>query len=170
MSNHVQLLFERQGDAIGRIMHRRLTGYSEYYNRRYRKRLTFIRPLFDNRQQRVARQSQHADRHPEPRSTNAVGGTKEHRVSGKPEHHRTREIYRRRPTGDGPFPAGRRSIVRLLSWRRPRTWWGLETTVPQPFIVAPMIVMLVLEQSDQVMKLERLVAACIGPAAERRRS
>ena len=36
-SNHVHLLIERQADAIGRIMHRVLTGYSQYYNRRYRK-------------------------------------------------------------------------------------------------------------------------------------
>src|SRR5437899_249474 len=35
MSNHVHLLIERQADAIGRIMHRVLTGYSQYYNRRY---------------------------------------------------------------------------------------------------------------------------------------
>src|SRR5262245_26613145 len=37
MSNHVHLLIERQADAIGRIMHRLLTGYSQYYNRRYQK-------------------------------------------------------------------------------------------------------------------------------------
>jgi REP element-mobilizing transposase RayT len=37
MSNHVHLLIERQADAIGRIMHRLLTGYSQYYNRKYRK-------------------------------------------------------------------------------------------------------------------------------------
>src|SRR6185369_3269792 len=37
MSNHVHLLIERQADAIGRIMHRVLTGYSQYYNRRYRR-------------------------------------------------------------------------------------------------------------------------------------
>jgi putative transposase len=37
MSNHVHLLIERQKDAIGRIMHRVLTGYSQYYNRRYQK-------------------------------------------------------------------------------------------------------------------------------------
>ncbi len=37
MSNHVHLLVERQADAIGRIMHRVLTGYSQYYNRKYRK-------------------------------------------------------------------------------------------------------------------------------------
>jgi putative transposase len=37
MSNHVHLLIERQTDAIGRIMHRVLTGYSQYYNRRYQR-------------------------------------------------------------------------------------------------------------------------------------
>ena len=37
MTNHVHLLIERQTDAVGRIMHRLLTGYSQYYNRRYRR-------------------------------------------------------------------------------------------------------------------------------------
>src|SRR5437870_3244227 len=37
MSNHVHLLIERQTDSISRIMHRVLTGYSQYYNRRYRR-------------------------------------------------------------------------------------------------------------------------------------
>jgi len=37
MTNHVHLLIERQADTIGRIMHRILTGYSQYYNRRYRR-------------------------------------------------------------------------------------------------------------------------------------
>jgi hypothetical protein len=37
MSNHVHLLIERQADSVGRIMHRVLTGYSQYYNRRYQK-------------------------------------------------------------------------------------------------------------------------------------
>lgn len=37
MTNHVHLLIERQADTIGRIMHRVLTGYSRYYNRRYRR-------------------------------------------------------------------------------------------------------------------------------------
>jgi REP element-mobilizing transposase RayT len=35
MSNHVHLLIERQACAVGRIMHRLLTGYAQYYNRRY---------------------------------------------------------------------------------------------------------------------------------------
>ena len=37
MSNHVHLLIERRADAVGRIMHRLLTGYSQYYNWRYRR-------------------------------------------------------------------------------------------------------------------------------------
>ena len=37
MTNHVHLLIERQADTIGRIMHGLLTGYSQYYNRRYRR-------------------------------------------------------------------------------------------------------------------------------------
>src|SRR3989442_8289098 len=37
MTNHVHLLIERQADTIGRLMHRVLTGYSQYYNRRYRR-------------------------------------------------------------------------------------------------------------------------------------
>jgi putative transposase len=37
MTNHVHLLIERQGETVGRIMHRVLTGYSQYYNRKYGK-------------------------------------------------------------------------------------------------------------------------------------
>jgi putative transposase len=37
MTNHVHLLIERRTDDVGRIMHRILTGYSQYYNRRYRR-------------------------------------------------------------------------------------------------------------------------------------
>jgi REP element-mobilizing transposase RayT len=37
MTNHVHLLIERRADDIGRIMHRVLTGYTQYYNRRYRR-------------------------------------------------------------------------------------------------------------------------------------
>src|SRR5205809_7452947 len=37
MTNHVHLLIERRADPIGRLMHRVLTGYSQYYNRRYRR-------------------------------------------------------------------------------------------------------------------------------------
>lgn len=35
MTNHIHLLIERRTDDVGRIMHRLLTGYSQYYNRRY---------------------------------------------------------------------------------------------------------------------------------------
>ncbi len=37
MSNHLHLLIERRSDSIGQIMHRVLTGYTQYYNRRYRR-------------------------------------------------------------------------------------------------------------------------------------
>ena len=37
MSNHFHLLVERQAEPVGRIMQRVLTGYSQYYNRKYRK-------------------------------------------------------------------------------------------------------------------------------------
>lgn len=37
MTNHVHLLLERQATAVGRVMHRLLTGYAQYYNRRYRR-------------------------------------------------------------------------------------------------------------------------------------
>jgi REP element-mobilizing transposase RayT len=37
MTNHLHLLVERRVDDIGRIMHRVLTGYTQYYNRRYRR-------------------------------------------------------------------------------------------------------------------------------------
>jgi REP element-mobilizing transposase RayT len=37
MTNHVHLLLERQASTVGRIMHRLLTGYAQYYNRRYRR-------------------------------------------------------------------------------------------------------------------------------------
>jgi REP element-mobilizing transposase RayT len=35
MTNHIHLLIERQADSIGSTMQRLLTGYSQYYNRRY---------------------------------------------------------------------------------------------------------------------------------------
>ena len=37
MTNHVHLLLERQKDSVGRIMHRVLSGYSQYYNRQYQR-------------------------------------------------------------------------------------------------------------------------------------
>ena len=49
MTNHVHLLIERQASAVGRIMHRLLTGYAQYYNRRYR-RVDWGRRRFRSRQ------------------------------------------------------------------------------------------------------------------------
>ena len=37
MTNHVHLLIERQADTVGSIMHRLLSGYSQYYKHRYRR-------------------------------------------------------------------------------------------------------------------------------------
>src|ERR1700752_4026815 len=37
MPNHVHLLMERRQNAISRVMHRVLTGYSLYFNRKYEK-------------------------------------------------------------------------------------------------------------------------------------
>jgi len=37
MSNHVHLLIERQATEVGRIMHRLLTGYAQYYNWRHKR-------------------------------------------------------------------------------------------------------------------------------------
>ncbi len=37
MTNHIHLLIERRIDDVGRIMHRVLTGYTQYYNRKYRR-------------------------------------------------------------------------------------------------------------------------------------
>ncbi len=37
MPNHLHLLVERRDDAISRVMHRMLTGYSRYHNRKYSK-------------------------------------------------------------------------------------------------------------------------------------
>ena len=37
MSNHFHLALERREEKVGRIMQRVLTGYSQYYNRKYRK-------------------------------------------------------------------------------------------------------------------------------------
>lgn len=53
MTNHVHLLIERQADTIGRIMHRILTGYSQYYNRRYRR----VGHLFQGRHKAILCQS-----------------------------------------------------------------------------------------------------------------
>jgi len=53
MSNHVHLLIERQATTIGRIMQRLLTGYAQYYNRRYRR----VGHLFQGRYKAVLCQS-----------------------------------------------------------------------------------------------------------------
>ena len=37
MTNHLHLLIERRSETIGRTMQRVLTGYSQYYNKRYHK-------------------------------------------------------------------------------------------------------------------------------------
>lgn len=37
MTNHFHLLIERRIDDVGRIMHRVLSGYSQYFNRKYRR-------------------------------------------------------------------------------------------------------------------------------------
>ena len=37
MSNHFHLLMERRADSIGQLMHRVLTGYTQYFNRRNRR-------------------------------------------------------------------------------------------------------------------------------------
>src|SRR5438045_9630185 len=36
MTNHIHLLIERRKETVGRIMQRVLTGYSQWYNRKYR--------------------------------------------------------------------------------------------------------------------------------------
>src|SRR5438874_290908 len=53
MTNHVHLLIERRADTIGRIMHRVLTGYSRYYNHRYRR----VGHLFEGRHKSILCQS-----------------------------------------------------------------------------------------------------------------
>jgi REP element-mobilizing transposase RayT len=37
MTNHIHLLVERQTDRLSGIMQRMLTGYGQYWNRKYRK-------------------------------------------------------------------------------------------------------------------------------------
>lgn len=49
MPNHVHLLVERRQYAIWRVMHRVLTGYSRYYNRRYGR----VGHLFQKRYRRL---------------------------------------------------------------------------------------------------------------------
>src|ERR1051326_7375591 len=53
MTNHFHLLIERQAHTIGEIMHRLLTGYSNYYNRRHRR----VGHLFQDRHKSILCQS-----------------------------------------------------------------------------------------------------------------
>lgn len=53
MPNHVHLLVERRGVAIGQVMHRLLTGYSRYYNKRYGR----VGHLFQSRYKGILCQS-----------------------------------------------------------------------------------------------------------------
>lgn len=53
MPNHVHLLVERRKAAIGRVMHRLLTGYSRYYNKRYGR----VGHLFQSRYKGILCQS-----------------------------------------------------------------------------------------------------------------
>ena len=54
MTNHVHLLIERQGEMVGRVMQRLLTGYSQYYNRRYRR----VGHVFQGRHKAILCQSE----------------------------------------------------------------------------------------------------------------
>ncbi|HMO81072.1 MAG TPA: transposase [Pyrinomonadaceae bacterium] len=53
MSNHLHLLIERRSETVGRIMQRVLTGYSQYYNKRYNK----VGHLFQGRHKAILCQS-----------------------------------------------------------------------------------------------------------------
>jgi REP-associated tyrosine transposase len=53
MPNHIHLLVERRKVAIGRVMHRLLTGYSRYYNKRYGR----VGHLFQSRYKGILCQS-----------------------------------------------------------------------------------------------------------------
>ena len=53
MTNHFHLLMERQADTIGRTMQRVLTGYSQYYNRKYHN----VGHLFQGRHKAILCQS-----------------------------------------------------------------------------------------------------------------
>ncbi len=54
MTNHIHLAIERQADAVGKIMHALLTGYSQYYNRRYRR----VGHVFQGRHKSILGQSE----------------------------------------------------------------------------------------------------------------
>ena len=53
MTNHLHLLIERRSETVGRIMQRVLTGYSQYYNKRYHK----VGHLFQGRHKSILCQS-----------------------------------------------------------------------------------------------------------------
>lgn len=53
MTNHLHLLIERRSETVGRTMQRVLTGYSQYYNKRYRK----VGHLFQGRHKSILCQS-----------------------------------------------------------------------------------------------------------------
>jgi REP element-mobilizing transposase RayT len=53
MPNHIHLLIERREDPISRVMHRVLTGYSQYHNRKNRK----VGHLFQGRYKAILCQS-----------------------------------------------------------------------------------------------------------------
>jgi REP element-mobilizing transposase RayT len=58
MPNHAHLLIERREDAVGRIMQSLLTGYSQYFNRKYKK----IGHLFQSRYKGILCQTDQSNR------------------------------------------------------------------------------------------------------------
>jgi REP element-mobilizing transposase RayT len=54
MTNHLHPLIERQAETVGRSMQRILTGYSQYYNRRYRR----VGHVFQGRHKAILCQSE----------------------------------------------------------------------------------------------------------------
>ena len=54
MTNHAHLLLERQKETVGNIMQRVLTGYSQYYNRRYKR----VGHVFQGRHKAILCESQ----------------------------------------------------------------------------------------------------------------
>ncbi|MBK9438510.1 MAG: transposase [Chloracidobacterium sp.] len=53
MTNHLHLLIERRSETVGRIIKQVLTGYSQYYNKRYHK----VGHLFQGRHKSILCQS-----------------------------------------------------------------------------------------------------------------
>lgn len=54
MTNHIHLLIERQAETVGNVMQRVLTGYSQYYNRRYKR----VGHVFQGRHKAILCQSE----------------------------------------------------------------------------------------------------------------